>query len=727
MKSCDIAFLLGYPEISGGTNVILEHAVGLTRLGHKVSIVTEVPFDRSRLSWKPDAMNLPLLCHADCRDRTFDVAIATWWRSAYDIPFIKSRHYAYFVQSIESRFFPPEQPDMKALAEYSYRMPMPVVTEATWIKKYLEGHYGRTSTLVLNGIDKKTFSLTGPVTQPRPASGLRVLVEGPLGVEFKRTDLALDLCRQAGMTDVWLLTSSECQSHPNADRVFSKIPVTRVGDIYRSCDVLVKLSTVEGMFGPPLEMFHCGGTAITSDVTGHDEYMKHGKNGIVVRRGNEPEVVTYLRSLSTDRRFLSSLQQGAIATAEAWPDWPASSRNFSEFILNLVDSPTIDRATTEAMLMSLHGALRLAGPLHDLLRREISGREALRRVQQKATEKLVGTVPALKPILSPQANEAKPPRPPAVQLPQVRRSLALTPRPTFRAAFLLPSRGARWHAPSIDGQIQPLVIALDGPPSRRDLASVAAFRPDVTFVLNPDQLARRDIEALPGIVIGHVSAPLNTAELEHLRELFPATDERCGVLHIDQREVPLLATNRIRALGSLLLPIDFAAFRSSDGFEQWRQRPISLAYFGKPTRATGPILNDLAKIPGFIRIDPDIDDATLRGLLAQTRCTIHMHDPQVLPPTAQLALRDMSMGCLVIAQSFRVDYSLMGGEHYVHFRDLPEAVHIARRSVEILDHQDVVRAVGRSRAAEFGADQMFYECIVRHCCPVGTPTSEVVA
>jgi hypothetical protein len=38
--------------------------------------------------------------------------------------------------------------------------------------------------------------------------------------------------------------------------------------VYRSCDILGKLSYVEGMFGPPLEMFHCGWTAIVYNVTG---------------------------------------------------------------------------------------------------------------------------------------------------------------------------------------------------------------------------------------------------------------------------------------------------------------------------------------------------------------------------------------------------------------------------------------------------------------------------
>ncbi len=353
MRSYDIAFLLGSPDISGGTNVIMEHALGLTRMGHKVTIVTERPIEASRLSWKPEAMSLPLLCHAQVKQHMFDLAFATWWRTCYDLPFVPARRYAYFVQSIESRFFPATDPDSKALAEYTYRMPMPVVTEATWIAKYLGSNYGRNVSLALNGIDKSTFNTDGPTIEPRKPGSLRVLVEGPLGIEFKRTELALDLCRQAGMKDVWLLTSSECTAMPGCSRVLSRVPVTRVGEVYRSCDVLVKLSTVEGMFGPPLEMFHCGGTAITTDVTGHDEYMTHGKNGIIVRRGQESEVVEYLRSMDRDSAFVDSLKTGAIETARSWPDWSASTRQFEQFVRETIEESSSSGLKSPALFKAI--------------------------------------------------------------------------------------------------------------------------------------------------------------------------------------------------------------------------------------------------------------------------------------------------------------------------------------------------------------------------------------
>ena len=45
---------------------------------------------------------------------------------------------------------------------------------------------------------------------------------------------------------------------------------------------MLKLSRVEGMFGPPLEGFHMGATCVVTAVTGHEEYVEHGENGLVV-------------------------------------------------------------------------------------------------------------------------------------------------------------------------------------------------------------------------------------------------------------------------------------------------------------------------------------------------------------------------------------------------------------------------------------------------------------
>jgi len=205
---------------------------------------------------------------------------------------------------------------------------LPVITEAAWIREYLHDNYNRTPFLVRNGIRKDLYREHGDCAAPRVAGMLRVLVEGPVDVAYKNVPRSVELCRQAGADEVWLLSSSEISDFPGVDRVFSRVPILKTPEIYRSCDVLVKLSYIEGMFGPPLEMFHCGGTAIVYNVTGHDEYIVHDRNSLVVDRDDEDQVVACLRRLKNDPGTLQRLQRGAAATARSWPGWEDSSAEF---------------------------------------------------------------------------------------------------------------------------------------------------------------------------------------------------------------------------------------------------------------------------------------------------------------------------------------------------------------------------------------------------------------
>jgi hypothetical protein len=120
--------------------------------------------------------------------------------------------------------------------------------------------------------------------------------------------------------------------------------------IYRSCDILVKLSTVEGMFGPPLEMFHCGGTAVVFEVTGHDEYIFDGLNAQVVGRNNLNGVVQSIRELVMNPDRLQQLKQGALQTAAQWPSWYQSSAQFSEWVEACLKGPEVERMAVQEII-----------------------------------------------------------------------------------------------------------------------------------------------------------------------------------------------------------------------------------------------------------------------------------------------------------------------------------------------------------------------------------------
>ncbi|ABX16193.1 glycosyltransferase [Burkholderia multivorans] len=347
MKVC---FLVGSMAISGGTYVIVQHASYLRDHGYDVTLAVQEPFTPETLSWHNEAPRLRCIPIAAARSEKYDLVIATWWKTALELHEFDASHYAYFVQSIESRFYPETEVPLRALVNSTYQLPVAYVTEATWIQDHLRAHFGHEASLVKNGIRKDVYTPSGPAIEPRNATRPRVLVEGHFGVPFKNTALAIRLAREAGAKEIWLLTGSPVRWIPGVSRVFSRVPMVKTAEIYRSCDVLLKLSTVEGMFGPPLEMFHCGGTAIVFDVTGHDEYIVDNENSRVVSTNNLDRVVETIRAVLNDPNELARLKAGALRTAQAWPRWDDASAKFEEWVRGCFQGPVASRDECAAII-----------------------------------------------------------------------------------------------------------------------------------------------------------------------------------------------------------------------------------------------------------------------------------------------------------------------------------------------------------------------------------------
>lgn len=337
----EILFLIGSANISGGTYVILQHALYLQSIGLKVTLacISFEEFISLRESddpWHPGLKQLHFISIKDINKKNYDLAIFTWWKTIFYLPNLHAKNIVYFVQSIESKFYDPLDTPLCYLVNSTYTFNIPVITEATWIKYYLYKHYGTKAQLAHNGIRKdiyyeKTDSLLNKNTRK-----LRILVEGPLGVPFKNTEKTLALCAKVPNIELWWLTSSKISHYKNVDKIFSCLSIKKAAEVYRSCDVLVKLSYVEGMFAPPLEIFHCGGTCIVYDVTGHDEYIKNNYNGIVVKTDDEKSVIQAIELLIQDKDYLNKLKAGALETAKSWLSWEQSSNKFYQCLNTVV-------------------------------------------------------------------------------------------------------------------------------------------------------------------------------------------------------------------------------------------------------------------------------------------------------------------------------------------------------------------------------------------------------
>lgn len=321
MKVC---FLLNDVRLSGGVGVVLEHAYHLAA-DHGFETTVALKEDVSE-AWgyrRLDGVRRVSLKRAE--EERFDVAVATWWRTAYDLFRLKADRYAYFVQSMEDRFYPDGVDRVQAAITHG--LPVSFITEAAWIADTLKQLRPETPCYyVRNGVAKDVFTPPSELV-PRTSGPLRILVEGVPAVWFKGVHEALDAA--AAMTrprEVTLVTGEPVDaSEFPVNRVLGPVRPEKMAELYAESDVVLKHSRVEGMFGPPLEGFHRGATCVVSPVTGHEEYVRHGWNGVVTGWDDPRGAGRWLDVLAEDRRLLHFLRMNALKTAEAWPSWTQAS------------------------------------------------------------------------------------------------------------------------------------------------------------------------------------------------------------------------------------------------------------------------------------------------------------------------------------------------------------------------------------------------------------------
>lgn len=330
-----VCFILGELGPSGGAGAVLRHARGLAAdHGWDVSLAL-----RPGASVTIAPPGVRLVTTDEARTLDYDVAIATWWRTAYDLFAIPARRHAYFVQQFEERvYLPGDVERFGAIATHD--LPVAFLTEAAWIAAELgELRPEAPCFHVPNGIDKERFAPAAPSPAAPP---LRVLVEGSPGLWFKGIQdaaAALELTREPVVTTLVTPERVDPDTCARFDHVVGPLNHAAMADAYRDADLLLKLSRVEGVFTPPLEALHCGVPCVVWPVTGHDEYVRHGVNGAVVDFDDLAGTAGWIDLLARERGLLERLRAGALDTAAGWPTWERSTAAFADALLAIAAGP----------------------------------------------------------------------------------------------------------------------------------------------------------------------------------------------------------------------------------------------------------------------------------------------------------------------------------------------------------------------------------------------------
>jgi O-antigen biosynthesis protein len=356
-----VAFLVNDLQLSGGVGVVVQHARRLSEMeGWDVTLVQVREDDGP--SWH-GYEHLPHL-HVRSREQAltehYDIAVATWWETTFTLFELSSERYAYFIQSLEDRFYRHEEAGRLGAA-LTFDLPVAFITEAGWIVETLKGlRPDAPCHLVRNGIDKQVFA---PTEHVEPSDGpLRIMIEGSPGSWFKHVHSAIDAA--AAMREPRHVTvvcgDRKTLGEVPADEIVGPLSHPQMAELYERTDVLLKLSSVEGMFGPPLEGFHKGATCVVTPVTGHEEYVEHGVNGLLTDWDDLRGTARQLDLLARDRELLHFLRSNALDTARAWPDWEQSSALMADALLAIAREPAPTASAPSARLMAdLRGGLEI--------------------------------------------------------------------------------------------------------------------------------------------------------------------------------------------------------------------------------------------------------------------------------------------------------------------------------------------------------------------------------
>ncbi len=322
-----VAFLVNDLSLSGGVGVVAQHAMRLSNIdGWEVTLVLAREQEEATWHGYDQLEGVRVSSRSEALREHFDVAVATWWETTFTLFELSADRHAYFVQSLEDRFYKQDEAERLGAA-LTHDLPVSFITEARWIADTLAAtRPDAPCLLVRNGIDKDVFSVpeAPPANDSEP---LRVLIEGSPSAWFKHVHAAIDAV--AAMREPHHLTvvSGERSALEGiaAEEVLGPLSHREMASLYDRVDVVLKLSSVEGMFGPPLEGFHRGATCVVTPVTGHEEYVEHGWNGLLTDWDDLRGTARQLDLLARDRELLAFLRTNAVETARAWPSWQQSS------------------------------------------------------------------------------------------------------------------------------------------------------------------------------------------------------------------------------------------------------------------------------------------------------------------------------------------------------------------------------------------------------------------
>jgi glycosyltransferase involved in cell wall biosynthesis len=260
-----ITYVLAYPELGGGTKVVVQHAGLMRRVGFEVQILGGGPAP----TWAGLEVPYQDLTAGPPRLPAQDLVIATYWTTIAVARGLGVGPVAHFCQGYEGGLvhLAPVLPEIEA----AYGLDLPTLVVTPWLGDFLRSRFGRESAVAPPAVDPRFR----PVWRIGPRRRPWIAVPGIFEAEVKGVPTALaalaklrergSQCRVLRFS--LLPLSAEERRLFEPDLYLQAVPPAEIAAALRRCDLLLLPSRAEEGFGLPLlEAMAAGVPAVASRI-----------------------------------------------------------------------------------------------------------------------------------------------------------------------------------------------------------------------------------------------------------------------------------------------------------------------------------------------------------------------------------------------------------------------------------------------------------------------------
>jgi hypothetical protein len=274
-------------------------------------------------------------------DDAFDVAVATDWTTTAHLFEVRAKRHAFWVDHFAHRRMGTWQAERFA-AQLAYDLPVDFIAAAPWVRDTLADLRPEARCeLVTSGPP------AGVAAEPRASSPGGASAAPSAGTSAARsggTSAAPSGGTSAAPLRVHLAGDEAAAAFAAMTEPAEEVALERA-------DVVVMLSTVDGVLGAPLAGFRAGATAVVGPAQDAADLVRDGENGFVEDADDARGAARSLDLLARDRDLLARLQHRARATADAWPTWDDAAEAMRAALERLIAEDPPDQARWPVRLM----------------------------------------------------------------------------------------------------------------------------------------------------------------------------------------------------------------------------------------------------------------------------------------------------------------------------------------------------------------------------------------